>query len=83
MLSDPRPDEIYPRDGEAWIEEVFRPLVKEFNDHYGNAVYAGPIVDAIVSEDARVEADLYQDPTTASTTCWWSTPPTRRPRPGC
>ncbi|MEM7623991.1 MAG: hypothetical protein AAF333_00020 [Planctomycetota bacterium] len=65
VLADPRPDEQYPHDGRAWRRDVFRPLIAEFNDHFGDAVGAGPIEDGVTSDNRRnVFAKLYCDPDT-------------------
>ncbi|MEM8739321.1 MAG: hypothetical protein AAGG38_12730 [Planctomycetota bacterium] len=65
VLADARPDEPFPHNGRIWRRDVFRPLIAEFNDHFGNAVGAGPIEDGVTSDDPRdVFAKLYRDPDT-------------------
>ncbi|MEM8782157.1 MAG: hypothetical protein AAGE65_04795 [Planctomycetota bacterium] len=65
VLSDPRPGEPFSENGRNWRRDVFRPLIAEFNEHFGDAVGAGAIEGAVTSDAPRdVFAKLYRDPET-------------------
>ncbi|MEM8782156.1 MAG: hypothetical protein AAGE65_04790 [Planctomycetota bacterium] len=65
VRSDSRLGEPYPFNGSAWRRNVFRPVIAEFNDHFGDALGAGAITDGVASSDpGDVHADLYEDPET-------------------
>ena len=55
-------DQVYPHSGTSWIEDVWRPIAAEFNEH-GNALQAGAIAGAVSDNCDDVECRMYRDPT--------------------
>jgi len=58
-----KPDAAYPDDGEAWLDDVWRAVAMEFNEH-GRAIAGGPVAGAVSDNRASILAEVYQDPDT-------------------
>lgn len=57
------PEAPYTDDGEAWLDDVWRTVALEFNEH-GDAIVAGELTGAVTDNRASIIAKVYRDPDT-------------------